>query len=79
MGIDVVHPPNTIDVDYDLFWREVIDAVKHVELSHGLSYTIERGTKKCQVFWSEDESVHIFVWEVEPKQPTLLVPGAGED
>lgn len=92
MGIDPSHPINTVDVEYDLFWREVIDAVKHVELNHGLSYDIERGTRRAEIkyarYWNESKSiedkpdceqVEISIFEIEPKQPALIVPGAGED
>lgn len=78
--------PKLEDVDYQLFWREVAEAVKQVELNHGLSFTIERGTKAAYTSWRVadvntyiygtviDEFVSIRIYEVEPKQPTLLVP-----
>lgn len=81
MGVDPTHPINTVDVEYDLFWREVIDAVKHVELNHGLSYRIERGTREAYINWDFDwpNGIKIYITEVEPKQPALIVPGTGED
>lgn len=66
-----------VDVEYDLFWREVIDCVKRVELNHGLTFEIERGTREASVMWhslTEPTHVEIRVFEVEPKQPALLVP-----
>lgn len=70
----------TVDTDEELLWKEIKDAVKHVELNHGLSYDLERGTKGVGI-WYEAEDVpqgggciRIEIYEVEPKQPTLLVP-----
>lgn len=72
-----------VDTDEELFWKEVQEAVKHVELNHGLSYTIERGTKSAIIGWFinmnnnvglEVGFVNVSIYEVEPTQPTLMVP-----
>lgn len=67
------------DVDYQLFWKEVIEAVKLVELNHGLTFDIELGNRHAIVQWCQqgekwESGVEMFIYEVEPKQPTLLVP-----
>lgn len=69
------------DVEYQLFWKEVAEAARLVELNHALSYNIERGNRRADIYWwwpdmdeSIDSHVCIQVFEVEPKQPTLLVP-----
>lgn len=74
-------PNKNIDPEDEIFWRELKEAVKQVELSHGLSMTIERGTRAANIRWIEEYTDHknnayvsIVIYEVEPKQPALLVP-----
>lgn len=71
-----------VDTDEELFWKEVQEAVKHVELNHGLSYTITRGSREAYVhrcpkpspFNTNGGYIEIRIYEVEPTQPTLMVP-----
>lgn len=64
------------NVEDEIFWKEVRTAVAKVERNHRVKLELERGTHKATVHWSElaNGNVHIRLYEVEPKQPALLVP-----
>lgn len=73
---------NVVDVEDELFWKEIKHAARQVELNHGVSFDITRGTNNASIFWCVDEHdgnvfdtyVTIELRETEPKQPALLVP-----
>lgn len=74
-----IHKDRVVDSDEELFWKDVKDAVRHVELNHALSYTVEYSTRTAEIKWEEKgtllgEWLEIRIYEHEPKQPALLVP-----
>lgn len=71
-----------VDPEFEVFWREVGEAVRQVQNNVTRELSIERGSKRADISWAEWENeepadlcgVQIEIYDVEPKQPTLLVP-----
>lgn len=67
-----------VDIEQELFWKEVAQATRMIEANHGMSFMIERGTRRADIMWVEWEEnecgIGIEITEVAPKQPALIVP-----
>lgn len=63
-----------VDPEFEIFWREVGEAVHMVELNN-VEITVERGNRGAKVGTDPTrEQITIYIYEVEPKQPALMVP-----
>lgn len=76
----------SVDPDFELFWRKVAEAVQQVENSQTRTIELEQGNKRAEVEWNSGETplseyqsgephVAIRIYDVEPPQPALIVPG----
>ena len=73
---------NLVDTEFELFWREVGEAVRLAELiqpDKTRTFTVERGTRgatvKLGTMKSEPKAFLVIgLYEVTPKQPALIVP-----
>lgn len=74
--------PKTVDTEFELFWREIGEAVHLAELTQPdktRTLTVERGTRGATVKFGSMKSqpkatMVIGLYEVTPKQPALIVP-----
>ena len=63
----------TVDPEFEIFFREVGEAVRMVEADRSKTIDLEKGTRKARIVGFEDH-VDVYISEVEPKQPALMVP-----
>lgn len=74
--------PKVIDTEFELFWRDVGEAVRIIEMTHTdemQTLDIERGTRGATIKLGTMKSAPaaylvIGLWEATPKQPALIVP-----
>jgi hypothetical protein len=74
----VMDPATTgiVDVEFELFWREVGQAVHQLELApeiESATIEIERGNRGAIIRLYKGK-VAVMFHDVQPKQPALLVP-----
>jgi hypothetical protein len=63
-----------VDPEFEIFWREVGEAVRLVEIKDSrIEMTVERANRGAKVNITDNQVV-IYMYEVEPKQPALMVP-----
>lgn len=75
-----------VDPEFEIFWKEVGECVRQVELNKSRELSVERGTRRADVSWAEWDNeephqpvdlcgVQIEIYDIQPKQPELITPG----